>query len=826
MTNDSDSGAGSLRQAISDLCDGGIITFDGDYYMIRLASTLTIDGNLTIDGTGQSIILSGDSDGDGTNDVRVLEVSSSGNLTIQQLKIADGTNTDTAGGGGIYNQGQLQVHDSYFADNSATATGFGGGAIQNNGAMTVTTSLFTTNDSDRGGAIFNKGSTTALLENNTFYANSATNGGGAIHNRGVMTMTNNTVVANDAPNGGGIQTWNGTDYLANNLIAENTGSVDLNSSGVVFSVNNFIGDGSSIDALSGDALLGSLDDYGGTQQTIALLLGSPAIDAGSDTYCPTTDQRGQGRVGTCDIGAFESQGFTLTIAAGHQQTTTVGSVFALPVAVVVAANNSFEPVPDGVLSFSAPSTGASLANPVFTAMVNANYYVEEFVYANMQVGSYQLTASAAGADSVVFDLTNSAAPTATPTNTPVPTATSSAPSTPTATSTPEPTATAVTPTSTATATNTPEPTTTPVVPTSTATPVPPTATATNTAEPTATNTPEPTATAVEPTSTSTSVPPTATPVAPTSTPTPVEPTAIATNTPEPTATDAVDPTSTPTATAVDPTNTAEPTATPVDPTSTATPIPSTATATATTEPTATVVDPTSTATSVPPTATNPAEPTATPVNPTSTATNTPEPTATNTLVPTAEPTNTPDAQVDVQPEESVTLPVTLPSGGQLHLQVPSGAVDTPTTLTIEVLEAPTDVPASFQFAGQIFAIDAYQAGSQVDGFTFTQPITLVITYTDADVAGLDEATLTLLYLDPDTGSWLTDGITVIERSPAENRIVLLLSHLTDFALFSVDNQPTETAEMIYLPIVSARWKVQLHSVSTPHMICSEAGCWS
>ncbi|MEZ4684480.1 MAG: hypothetical protein R2932_60735, partial [Caldilineaceae bacterium] len=63
--------------------------------------------------------------------------------------------------------------------------------------------------------------------------------------------------------------------------------------------------------------------------------------------------------------------------------------------------------------------------------------------------------------------------------------------------------------------------------------------------------------------------------------------------------------------------------------------------------------------------------------------------------------------------------------------------------------------------------------------------------------------------------------------PAENRIVLLLSHLTDFALFSVDNQPTETAEMIYLPIVSrARWKVQLHGVSTPHMICSEAGCLS
>jgi len=38
-----------------------------------------------------------------------------------------------------------------------------------------------------------------------------------------------------------------------------------------------------------------------------LLEGSPAIDAGNDAFCPSTDQLGQPRVGVCDIGAIEFQ---------------------------------------------------------------------------------------------------------------------------------------------------------------------------------------------------------------------------------------------------------------------------------------------------------------------------------------------------------------------------------------------------------------------------------------------------------------------------------------------------------------------------------------
>jgi uncharacterized repeat protein (TIGR03803 family) len=51
-----------------------------------------------------------------------------------------------------------------------------------------------------------------------------------------------------------------------------------------------------------------LQDNGGSTQTIALLTGSPAIDAGDDEQAPELDQRGYTRVGVSDIGAYEYGG--------------------------------------------------------------------------------------------------------------------------------------------------------------------------------------------------------------------------------------------------------------------------------------------------------------------------------------------------------------------------------------------------------------------------------------------------------------------------------------------------------------------------------------
>jgi uncharacterized repeat protein (TIGR01451 family) len=56
-----------------------------------------------------------------------------------------------------------------------------------------------------------------------------------------------------------------------------------------------------------DPKLGPLAANGGFTQTMAVLDGSPAIDAGDDARCPSTDQRGVRRPQrtACDIGAYE-----------------------------------------------------------------------------------------------------------------------------------------------------------------------------------------------------------------------------------------------------------------------------------------------------------------------------------------------------------------------------------------------------------------------------------------------------------------------------------------------------------------------------------------
>ena len=181
--------------------------------------------------------------------------------------------------------------------------------------------------------------------------------------------------------------------------------------------------------------------------------------------------------------------------------------------------------------------------------------------------------------------------------------------------------------------------------------------------------------------------------------------------------------------------------------------------------------------------------------------------------------------MDVQPDQAVSLPLPLPSGGQLMLQIAGGAVEEPTTLRIALLDEPTALPETLHFAGYTFAIDAFQQNGTVDNMIFTQPLILVLTYTDADVAGLDEETLTLHYLNPATNTWQTDGITVVERAPAENRITLALHHLTDFALFTVDNVPTSAAQKIYIPIVARyRWKLAQVDGKIPATSCLATRC--
>ncbi|HEY3228182.1 MAG TPA: choice-of-anchor Q domain-containing protein, partial [Roseiflexaceae bacterium] len=81
----------------------------------------------------------------------------------------------------------------------------------------------------------------------------------------------------------------------------------ITSSGHNLSSDSSCGFTAGGDLQNTNPLLGPLAANGGPTPTHALLPGSPAFEAGTNTGCPATDQRGilrpQGIF--CDIGAFE-----------------------------------------------------------------------------------------------------------------------------------------------------------------------------------------------------------------------------------------------------------------------------------------------------------------------------------------------------------------------------------------------------------------------------------------------------------------------------------------------------------------------------------------
>src|SRR5262249_23994995 len=147
-----------------------------------------------------------------------------------------------------------------------------------------------------GGGVYNAGA--ATLTNCTVSDNSGFSAtGGGVYNAGAATLTNCTLSGNSGGTGGGV--WNSsTVTMGNTIVAGNTASTGPDVLGGVNSQgDNLIGetDGSSgwvatdltgTSALPLDPLLAPLGNYGGPTQTMALLPGSPAIDAGTGTGAP------------------------------------------------------------------------------------------------------------------------------------------------------------------------------------------------------------------------------------------------------------------------------------------------------------------------------------------------------------------------------------------------------------------------------------------------------------------------------------------------------------------------------------------------------------
>lgn len=356
VTQATDSGAGSLREAVAAATNLATITFASSLagQTITLLSTVVLDKSLTIDASAlaEPVTIS---DGGA---VRVLEVPAGVAVTLDGLVIADGWATVTEGeryvGGGIANWGTLTVTDCAFTGNSAMWPGPGsvhGGALFNEGIALVSHSTFTDNVAQNGGGGIASLEGTLTVESSTFSDNSAFFGGGIVASEasvGGCTSTgnsaanmsggifvldghveNSTFLGNSADFGGGILggaastvtlthcTFSGNTvvtylpgyggggilhlgplHYTHTVIANSPADGDCRSfdgAQVAGNIGNLVEDGGCGAALTGDPLLGPLADHGGPTQTMALLTGSPALNAGGTTDCAPTNQRGVAR---------------------------------------------------------------------------------------------------------------------------------------------------------------------------------------------------------------------------------------------------------------------------------------------------------------------------------------------------------------------------------------------------------------------------------------------------------------------------------------------------------------------------------------------------
>ncbi|MBZ2164463.1 hypothetical protein [Methanobacterium spitsbergense] len=205
----------------------------GDTIRVGLGTyhtNLQINKNITLIGAQNTVI-------DGQNLSNCITISTGVTITIANFNIQNGKNNRLCYGGGIHNEGTLNLENSTITNN----TSHYGGGIDNGGTMTLTR-VTTINNSVSwdGGGICNNGLLT--IKDSRITSNIATDDGGSISNTGTMTLTRVTILNNSAnTNGGGISN-NGLLTIEDSIITNNT----ANSGGGIYNTNLLYVYGSTI----------------------------------------------------------------------------------------------------------------------------------------------------------------------------------------------------------------------------------------------------------------------------------------------------------------------------------------------------------------------------------------------------------------------------------------------------------------------------------------------------------------------------------------------------------------------------------------------------
>jgi hypothetical protein len=289
------------------------------------------------------------------------------NVTVSNNAVAAPFTCSHANGGGIYNwDGTVTLSNATVSGNAAES--YGGGIFNTvpnpyhgRGTLTLNSSTVSGNSAvfagrGDGGGIYNYYNATTVTLNNVTVSGNAADIVGGIQNiaapgsnaNATVMLLNSTVADNTSGSGTQLssihlgQGQSGTVQLRNTVVAGNGPGPNLSGSGygppfLSQGHNLSSDDGSGFltgpgDLTNTDPLLGPLQDNGGPTQTMALLAGSPALNAGDPAQLGVADQRGVGRSGGVNIGAYQASASAFVLTA--PDTVSAGVPFGLTVTAV------------------------------------------------------------------------------------------------------------------------------------------------------------------------------------------------------------------------------------------------------------------------------------------------------------------------------------------------------------------------------------------------------------------------------------------------------------------------------------------------------------
>jgi hypothetical protein len=317
--------------------NGGVLSITGTGATVSVnSSTLATNsaggngGVLSISGSGDTVTITGSTltqnTATGHAGTMYIKGGINENVTISNSTISGNKGNIYEGGIELYSgTSSLTINNTSFANNACTVQGYGGAIANFGGTLTVANTTFAGNSAARAGGSSGAGGAiwinmvqagANIFRSDTFTGNTA---GNAVYGTGgAIELYNGPLTLVDCILSGDSAFTNGTDLYDRVNVAVVSNTLVGSNKGCAVTVVN----GTNGNIVNPAANLGPLQHNGGFStgaptsltpiQTVALLAGSPAIDAGA-TYVSlaATDERGAGfnRIinGKLDIGAFEFQ---------------------------------------------------------------------------------------------------------------------------------------------------------------------------------------------------------------------------------------------------------------------------------------------------------------------------------------------------------------------------------------------------------------------------------------------------------------------------------------------------------------------------------------